>query len=213
MYEGSPVYVVSANLKDRKYSPYCPSHNTEKVSFKLYIDVDDYSIYKIEYQPVPLVINSIKNVQNIVTNSKGPVKTYCEGGKGKNVIEFRKYNNKLYPHYMTHMNYVIDYDTVTNKTYVNQHVLELVITQVDPEEKQEPAKKSVMHPWKSLESQVTKYDAAFWKNYNMIKLSSMDRQLILDLEKDLTLEEQFQKRTFAEIERNKINAFKVENNN
>ncbi len=63
-----------------------------------------------------------------------------------------------------------------------------------------------------MESQVTKYDGAFWKNYNMIKLSNLDQQMIQDLEEDLTLEEQFRKRTFKEIERKRIDAFQVESN-
>jgi hypothetical protein len=86
------------------------------------------------------------------------------------------------------------------------------VTQVNSPGTGQPDGKRIMDWHKSMESQVTKYDGAFWKNYNMIKLSNLDQQMIQDLEEDLTLEEQFRKRTFKEIERKRIDAFQVESN-
>jgi hypothetical protein len=174
--------------------------------------VEDYSVYRIEYRPVPLDVKGIEDAAEIVTDRKGSFKTYCEGGKTKLVIEFKKYNDKLYPHYITGTQYIIDYDTVTARTYANEYTNELLVTQVNPPGNWKPGRKAFMEPWESLESQVKPYDGEFWKQYNMIQLSRLDKQMIQDLEQELTLEEQFRKRTFREIERDRIDAFQVERN-
>lgn len=47
----------------------------------------------------------------------------------------------------------------------------------------------------NLESQAGEYtyNPQFWKNYNIIKETPLDEKLIKDLEKDVSLQEQFKK--------------------
>ena len=43
-----------------------------------------------------------------------------------------------------------------------------------------------------LQYQDLKYNKAFWDNYNVIKESPLDRKIINDLEKNISLDKQFQ---------------------
>jgi len=39
----------------------------------------------------------------------------------------------------------------------------------------------------------TEYHQEFWKHYNVLKLTPLDEKLIQDLEKEISLQEQFDK--------------------
>jgi hypothetical protein len=108
---------------------------------------------------------------------------------------FTKTNGTYYPSYIRSRFEHDEYNAqkkITEKRSVLMR--ELIINKVNPDS---PSKISSNTEMKSvkLDDQLQKYDAEFWKNYNVLTRTPLQDEILEDLEKNGTLEEQFNKQT------------------
>lgn len=104
-------------------------------------------------------------------------------------IEFENYEHKLYPRRMHESELIEIYDVATGivKTSFIE-TLEFIVTDIIPDKTNRNARPlkygMIINP--------TEYHPAFWKTYNTLKLTPLDEKLIRDLEKEVSLEKQFE---------------------
>jgi hypothetical protein len=105
-------------------------------------------------------------------------------------VEFDSYNNKLYPRRMHESELNEIYDPAGKLKFSSVETLEFIATNIIPDKENQAAKKlkygTMIKP--------TAYHQEFWKHYNVLKLTPLDEKLIQDLEKEISLQEQFEKR-------------------
>lgn len=103
-------------------------------------------------------------------------------------VEFELYQNKLYPRRMheSELNEIIDRASGDVKT-VSTETLEFVVMNIIPDKKNEHA----IQLKYGMTIKTGTYHEDFWKNYNTLKLTPLDERLIQDLEKEISLQEQF----------------------
>ena len=154
---------------------------------KIYVDTETFAILKLEYQALfegeflklreHKINDSIVSRINLVKSS----------------IEFKELNNVLYlSHYKRRIRYH-EMNTTTGKLKkVTVLDNELVINNTITENVQ-PLLNIMEESNLELQAGEYTYNPEFWKNYNIIKETPLDKKLIKDLEKDVSLQEQFKK--------------------
>lgn len=155
----------------------------------LYINADDLAILRYD-----------------IENKYGPDGNNQPKRKiGKNLIGryhylnmvniFTKVNGTYYPSYIRSRFEHDEYNEL-KKTTEKRSVLmrELIINKVNSYSPSKIGSKTEMKSVK-LDDQLQKYDAEFWKNYNVLTRTPLQDEILKDLEKNGTLEEQFNKQT------------------
>jgi len=104
-------------------------------------------------------------------------------------VEFDSYDNKLYPRRMHESELNEIYDPAGKLKLSSVETLEFIVTNIIPGKENQAAKKLKY----GMMIKPTEYHEAFWKNYNVLKLTPLDEKLIQDLEKEISLQEQFGK--------------------
>jgi hypothetical protein len=128
----------------------------------------------------------------MVQEGNDSIESYNLGSKFMLVMEYKEWNGRMYPSYIITRAIKEDYHKGKGQViYRDEHSEELVVNAIETEKVRLPEQEKVMKPRESLPSQSPPYQPEFWKKYNMIKLSSLDKQLLQDLGKGKTLEEQF----------------------
>jgi hypothetical protein len=164
-YNGHEIYVVS--------------HHKE-FNLKIFIDKKTYGIIHIEYA-------------NSVPVDLGKRAGYRRRDEGiKRVVDFRFFDGKFFLNYLT-VDYKVNwYDPETNEfKFETELHQELMINHVFPNAGDLRIKQK-MHSY-SLQYQDQPYNKKFWDEYNVIKESPLDKQIIADLESLGPLEKQFEK--------------------
>ena len=105
-------------------------------------------------------------------------------------VEFDSYNNKLYSRRMHESELNEIYDPVGKLKFSSVETLEFIATNIIPDKENQAAKKLKY----GMMIKPTAYHQEFWKHYNVLKLTPLDEKLIQDLEKEISLQEQFEKR-------------------
>jgi hypothetical protein len=175
-----PVYVVSFLSYLRQY-PNFERKNT------LYIDAENYSIYKYmsyEYprkgkyseKPRPLAKESV-----YLINRKQILTTY----------EYGRYKGKMYLKYFDER----CFDDIVNSTdgsvvFESFGHITLIIGHIETENVVFPAVETIKRG-QNLATQITAYDPVFWKNFEQVKMVPLTRKNIQDLEREMPLEKQF----------------------
>jgi len=149
----------------------------------LYIDMETFGFLKITME----------------RKSRDKSKNYYEernikSGKLRRVwfrfsVEFESYNNKLYPRRMHESELNEIYDAAGQLNLSSVETLEFIATNIIPEKENQAAKKLKY----GMMIKPTEYHKEFWKHYNVLKLTPLDEKLIQDLEKEISLQEQFDK--------------------
>ena len=150
-------------------------------TLKLYIDAVTYGIIRLEYKTGPGndIIDRKRNMESKLHSLY-------------KIMEFREYAGKLF---LSHINliseinwYKVNTDIVEFNTILHQ---QLLINKVypNPVEKIEATEKMRRF---GLQYQHKEYNNVFWDNYNVIKETPLNREIIDDLEKELSLDKQFQ---------------------
>lgn len=107
-------------------------------------------------------------------------------------VTYRKMKGLLYPEHLK-ISWRVEKISAKNKTIVLslENSLELLINKiiVDDVTKIKDGQMELT----SLQWQTGKYDSNFWKHYNLLKDTPLNRQIVEDLEKGIPLEEQFLK--------------------
>lgn len=106
-------------------------------------------------------------------------------------VKFRSVDDILYPEHLTLSWTVEKYSVFSKKiTRTLETSLDLLINKINIDNVKAPSSKEKMEIF-SLEWQVGKYDPDFWKNYNMIKETPLNKKIVSDLEKEVPLKKQF----------------------
>ncbi len=104
-------------------------------------------------------------------------------------VEFDSYNDKIYPGRMHESEHNEIYDPAGQLKLSSIETLEYIVTNIVPGKENQAAKKLKY----GMMIKPTEYHEEFWKSYNLLKLTPLDEKLIRDLEKEISLQEQFDK--------------------
>ncbi|HZY80009.1 MAG TPA: carboxypeptidase-like regulatory domain-containing protein [Cyclobacteriaceae bacterium] len=165
-----PVYILASDT----------AHN-EGWLRTIYVDTETYAIYRSEEQVVR------RSVTWKVDNRDSVHERII---KGISVFDFRPVNGKLYLNYIRHEVEAEYYNPSTKKIYDRfTSINELVVTDVHRDTKAV----KLLSPIKNiaLEQQVTPYNEKFWANYNAIRKTPLELEVMKDLTKGTSLQEQF----------------------
>jgi len=149
-------------------------------NLKVFIDTETYAIIHLEYQ---------REQSERWGKRRGLVGKFAGI---KKTIDFKEYNGKMYLNYITVDSKINWHDQKTDElrfeTGLHQ---QLLINQIYPNTEQRIGTTEKMRNY-GLQYQDLPYNKAFWDNYNVIKTTPLDREIIEDLEKELPLEKQFE---------------------
>jgi hypothetical protein len=107
-------------------------------------------------------------------------------------VEFDEYEGKLYAKRMHESELNEIYDGATGKLEIaSTETLEFIVTNIALDSENKKSK----HLKYGLIIKDAPYHEDFWKNFNTLKLTPLDEKLIRDLEKDISLHEQFEKQS------------------
>jgi CarboxypepD_reg-like domain len=166
-YDGRDVYVVSHHSDYR---------------LRLYIDKKTFGILRLEYE---------NNGVQPITKKRGLISKFVGL---KKTIDYKFYREKLYLSHMEVLSKINWYDIKTDllrfETELSQH---LMVNHVYPDPDERIPITSKMRGY-GLQYQDLPYNKAFWDNYNVIKQSPLDARIIADLEREHSLEVQFEKK-------------------
>lgn len=108
---------------------------------------------------------------------------------------FTKINGTYYPSYIRSRFEHDEYNELKKITEKRSVLMrELIINKVNSDSPSKIGSKTEMKSIK-LDDQLQKYDAEFWKNYNVLTRTPLQDEILKDLEKNGALEEQFNKQT------------------
>lgn len=109
-------------------------------------------------------------------------------------LMFKKFGEYYYPSYMNYATKVEGYDVNTGKLEFTSEVYqELVVNEVIVENIKKPNKDNLMDSDLVLEFQTRPYNEEFWKSYNIIKETPLNREILRDLEENEDLDAQFRR--------------------
>lgn len=155
-------------------------------TFKFFVDATNFSILRIEINEDHTV--SDKNPPYVWrTSDDVSVRTL----KYQVVVDFRKYQGKLYLNYISRIHLLQDFNVKTNtEVKQTQQISELVVNSIEVDHPKKIPKSDVMSAF-TLNKQIGTYNADFWKNYNVIKLLPVESDVMLELQKNGPMEKQF----------------------
>ena len=151
-------------------------------SLRLFIDKQAYSIIRFEFK-------KMNAANDIVGRKKGLEGRFIGTDK---VVEFRRYENKMYLSFMRMSSQINWYDEASNELKFETELFQqLLINKIDTSPDERIGTTESMKKY-GLQYQNLNYNKKFWENYNVIKRTPLDSQIIADLEKAGPLEKQFQ---------------------
>lgn len=163
-YNGHKVYVIS-----QKYD----------YDLTIYVDKENYGIIHLEYE---------NDDQETIRKRRGLVSKFVNL---KRVIDFKTFEGKLYLNYITLDSKINWYDSKSDELRFETELhQQLLINQIYPETDEYIGTTEKMKNY-GLQYQDLPYNKTFWDNYNVIKESPLDKKIIQDLEKEISLDKQF----------------------
>ena len=181
--DGEEVFSKLVRENNSSYN----DHETYVISYngdyfmRLYVDAEDFSIVHFEFE------------QGFEDDYLGKRKDLISKFAGiRKVIEFRKFQGKMYPSFMSINSKINWYDLHTNELKFQTELFqELLINNVNPNPKERIRLTEKMRNY-GLQFQDRPYNKKFWDNYNVIKETPLDQKILKDLEKLAPLQEQFE---------------------
>jgi len=165
-YDNHEVYVV---------------YHDEFYHLKVYVDKEDFAIIRLEWE-YSTPGEELKKKNDMVSKFVGLRKT----------IEFRRIAGKMYLSYMYLNSKVNWYDIETSALRFETELFQqLLINKVHPNTSQRIGSTERMRNY-GLQYQDQPYNKEFWDNYNVIKETPLDHEILADLEKYGPLKEQFE---------------------
>lgn len=148
---------------------------------RLFIDAEDFSIVHFEFE------------QGFEDDYLGKRKDlYSKFAGIRKTIDFRKFQGKMYPSFISVTSKINWYDLQTNELKFQTELFQqLLINNVNPKPKERIRLTEKMRNY-GLQFQDQPYNKKFWDNYNVLKDTPLDQQILEDLEKAGPLQEQFQ---------------------
>lgn len=181
--DGEEVFSKMVREKNSVYNDrevYVISYNREYF-MRLFVDAEDFSIIHFEF------------AQGFEDDYLGKRKDLFSKFAGiKKVIEFRKFQGKMYPSFISVTSKINWYDLETSELKFQTELFQqLLINNVNPKPKERIRLTEKMRNY-GLQFQDRPYNKKFWDNYNVIKETPLDQQVLEDLEKHAPLQEQFE---------------------
>jgi hypothetical protein len=165
-FDGNEIYVVTYD---------------HEAHLKVYINTLNFSIVHLEFEEGPAE-EVMQRKKNLVSKRGGLKKS----------MDFRMYNGKMYPSFMTMSSKVNWYDVETNELKFETELFQqLLINKVQPNSKDRIGSTEKMRNY-GLQYQDHPYNKKFWDNYNVIKETPLDAKILADLEKLAPLQVQFE---------------------
>ncbi|MCZ8217401.1 MAG: hypothetical protein O9262_14245, partial [Cyclobacteriaceae bacterium] len=155
---------------------------TGEYTFRIFIDKEDYAIIRFEYK-------SSNESKEVVGKRKELEGRFAGTDK---VVEFKRYEGKMYISYMKMTTAIDWYDLRTDELKFKTELFQqLLINKIDTSPVGRIGATESMKRY-GLQFQNFNYNKAFWDSYNVIKRTPLDSQIIADLEKAGPLEKQFE---------------------
>lgn len=177
---------VFSKMKREKNSFY-NDHETYVISYKvdyfmkLYIDTEDFSIIHMDFEQ-GFEDEHLGRRNDLVSRFAGIKKS----------IDYRKFQGKMFPSFISIASRINWYDSETNVLKFETELFQqLLINKVTPNAKERIRSTEKMRNY-GLQFQDRPYNKQFWDNYNVIKETPLDQQILKDLEKHAPLKAQFE---------------------
>lgn len=155
--------------------------HTEHYNLKLFIEKHNFSIIHLEWKTKGSN-EELGKKKNLVSRFAGLKKT----------IDFKRHNGKMFLNFVSVTSKVNWYDIASNDLKFETELFQqLLINNVDAKPKTRIGSTEKMRNY-GLQYQDQPYNKPFWDNYNVIKETPLDQQILADLEKFTPLESQFQ---------------------
>ncbi len=171
----------------REKNSFYDEHETYVISYhgdyflKLYIDKEDFSIIHLESQQ-GMDQDYLGKRKNLVSKFAGI----------KKKLDFRKFQGKMYPSFMSITSKINWYDSETEVLKFETELFQqLLINKITPNTKERIKSTEKMRNY-GLQFQDQPYNKQFWDNYNLIKETPLDTKILKDLEKYAPLSQQFE---------------------
>ena len=181
--DGEEVFSKLVREKNSFYNDreiYVISYNGDYY-MRLYVDRKDFSIIHFEFEQ-GFEDDYIGKRKDLISKFAGIRKT----------IEFRKFQGKMYPSFLSINSKINWYDLETNELKFQTELFQqLLINNVNPNPKERIRLTEKMRNY-GLQFQDRPYNKKFWDSYNVIKDTPLDQHIIQDLEKHVPLDEQFE---------------------
>lgn len=166
-FNGHIVHVVAAEEDDFK--------------LKMFIRVEDYAIVRVEHERL--------YTEAIIKKKRNLVSKYI---KDKKSLDFKSYDGRMYLSYINSESHINWYDAKTDElkfeTELHQELLINAINQ-QPEERIKGMEKMRGY---GLQYQDESYNKDFWDNYNVIKETPLDKEILADLQRQGVLDDKFE---------------------
>ncbi|QOI96448.1 MAG: carboxypeptidase-like regulatory domain-containing protein [Flammeovirgaceae bacterium] len=155
----------------------------EQYMLKIFIDKRTYAVVHLEYE-TGSSNEPVGKKKNLIGRFAGLRKT----------IDFREVNGKMYLSYLSMVSKVNWHDRQTNELKFETELhQQLLINDIRPGAIERIRTTERMRNY-GLQYQDKPYNKEFWDNYNLIKDSPLDKQILEDLEKAGPLHKQFEGR-------------------
>jgi hypothetical protein len=181
--DGEPVF----SQMEREANSYFNDRETYVISYhgdyfmKIYVDTETFAILHFEFEQ-GFEEGYLQKRKDLYSKFAGIKKS----------ITFREFQGKMYPSFIAIHKKINWHDLRTHDlkfaTELNQ---QLLINKVDPNPSERIRTTEKMRNY-GLQFQDQPYNKAFWDNYNVIKESPLDQEVLRDLEKHAPLNEQFE---------------------
>ncbi|MEX1241339.1 MAG: carboxypeptidase-like regulatory domain-containing protein [Cyclobacteriaceae bacterium] len=181
--DGEAVFSKMIREKNSFYN----EHSTYVISYKgdyfmrLYIDTEDFSIIHMDFE---------QGFEDDYLGRRNDL--YSKFAGIKKSIDYRKFQGKMYPSFISIASKINWYDSQTNTLKFETELFQqLLINKVTSNAKGRIRSTEKMRNY-GLQFQDRPYNKDFWDNYNVIKETPLDQQILLDLEKHAPLKAQFE---------------------
>lgn len=171
----------------RNKNSFFNEHETYVISYvgdyfmKLYIDTEDFSIIHMDFE---------QGFEDEYLGRRNDL--YSKFAGIKKTIEYRKFQGKMYPSFISITKKINWYDDKTNALKFETELFQqLLINKITAHPKERIRSTEKMRNY-GLQFQDRPYNKQFWDNYNVIKETPLDQQILRDLEKYAPLKVQFE---------------------
>jgi hypothetical protein len=148
---------------------------------KLLVDMQDFSIIHFEFEQ-GFADDVLGRRQDLVSKFASV----------KKQIDYRKFQGKMYPSFMSMTSKINWYDAENNELkFETQLFQQLLINHINTHPTERIRSTEKMRNY-GLQFQDKPYNKAFWENYNVIKETPLDAEVVRDLEKHGPLKAQFE---------------------
>jgi hypothetical protein len=164
-YNGHDIYVLS---------------HTVDYTLKVFVDKTNFAIIHLEFE---------SDLTSDVTKRRGMISRFVHLNR---IVDFRQYDGRFYLNYISLDSRINWYDLKTDElkfeTELFQHLL---VNEIENKSVERIGTTEKMRSY-GLQYQDLPYNKEFWDNYNVIKETPLDKQILTDLEKFAPLEQQFE---------------------